>query len=270
MRNRGRGRDEASGAVKPAAFEYHRPSRIDDVVALLAEHGDEAKVLAGGQSLVPMLALRLARFEHLVDINRVAELAGHRARRRHGRGRRGDPRRPTVERDAEVAAAVPLLGQAVPLIGHFQIRNRGTVGGSIAHADPAAELPGGRARARCRARGRVGTGGTRTVAGGRVLRRHVDHDAGDRRAAVRRVDSRSGRAAPASRSTRSPGATATSRSRAPPSAVELDDDDAVARVRHRAARPRLDAAARDGGRGRARRRARSTRADARARSAGSR
>ena len=67
--------------MKPAPFEYHAPESISDVVALLAEHGDEAKVLAGGQSLVPMLALRLTRFEHLVDLNRVDELRRRRARR---------------------------------------------------------------------------------------------------------------------------------------------------------------------------------------------
>jgi len=122
--------------VKPAPFEYHAPEATADVLALLAAHGDEAKPLAGGQSLVPMLALRLTRFEHLVDLNRVPDLAG--VERRNGALRVG-----AMTRQADLAgdAAVPLLGLAIPLIGHFQIRNRGTVGGSIAHADPAAELP---------------------------------------------------------------------------------------------------------------------------------
>jgi aerobic carbon-monoxide dehydrogenase medium subunit len=107
---------------------------------VLAEYGDDAKVLAGGQSLVPMLALRLARFDHLIDVNRVGELAevsravdalvvGSMARQR------------VMERDPDIGASVPLLARATPLIGHFQIRNRGTVGGSLAHADPASEYP---------------------------------------------------------------------------------------------------------------------------------
>jgi aerobic carbon-monoxide dehydrogenase medium subunit len=124
--------------VKPAPFEYHAPETVADAVAVLAAHGDEAKPLAGGQSLVPMLALRLARFEHLVDLNRVEELTG--LRRRDGTLVVGAmTRQATLER-AE-AADVPLLTLAAPLIGHFQIRNRGTVGGSLAHADPASELP---------------------------------------------------------------------------------------------------------------------------------
>jgi len=126
--------------MKPAPFEYHAPESIADVTTLLAEHGDEAKVLAGGQSLVPMLALRLTRFEHIVDLNRVGELRG--VSRSNGTLTvNAMTRQSTVERDPAAADAVPLLGQAIPLIGHFQIRNRGTVGGSIAHADPASELP---------------------------------------------------------------------------------------------------------------------------------
>jgi aerobic carbon-monoxide dehydrogenase medium subunit len=125
--------------VKPASFEYHAPDTVSDVVALLAEHGDEIKPLAGGQSLVPMLALRLTRFEHLVDLNRVAELAD--VSRTNGTLTVGaTTRQATVERST-LTDAVPLLTRAAPLIGHFQIRNRGTVGGSLAHADPAAELP---------------------------------------------------------------------------------------------------------------------------------
>jgi carbon-monoxide dehydrogenase medium subunit len=125
--------------VKPAAFEYHAPESIDDAVGLLAEHGDEAKPLAGGQSLVPMLALRLARFEHVVDLNRVTALAG--IEPADGTLAVGAMTRQAELERSDAAAAVPLLGLATPLIGHFQIRNRGTVGGSIAHADPAGELP---------------------------------------------------------------------------------------------------------------------------------
>ena len=126
--------------MKPAPFEYHAPETLADVTSLLAEHGDEAKVLAGGQSLVPMLALRLTRFEHIIDVNRVAELKG--VERTNGTLTvKAGTRQAAVEHDAAAGAAVPLLAEAIPLIGHFQIRNRGTVGGSIAHADPASELP---------------------------------------------------------------------------------------------------------------------------------
>jgi carbon-monoxide dehydrogenase medium subunit len=126
--------------VKPAPFAYHAPDTAADAADLLAELGDGAKVLAGGQSLIPMLALRLAVFEHLVDIGRIAELKG--IERRDGALWVGAGTTQTaVEASKEVASIVPLLAKATPLIGHFQIRNRGTLGGSIAHADPAAEYP---------------------------------------------------------------------------------------------------------------------------------
>lgn len=126
--------------MKPAPFEYHAPASVDDVVSLLAEHGDDAKPLAGGQSLVPMLALRLTRFAHLVDLNRVDELVG--VARDDGHVSIGAmTRQATVEHDPTVAGAVPLLHRVTPSIGHFQIRNRGTLGGSVAHADPASEYP---------------------------------------------------------------------------------------------------------------------------------
>ena len=125
--------------MKPAPFAYHAPETTADAVAILREHGDEAKALAGGQSLVPLLALRLTRFGHLVDLNRIPELQGF--RRDDGTLEVGAmTRQATVEHAAD-AEAVPLLVRAVPLIGHFQIRNRGTIGGSLAHADPASELP---------------------------------------------------------------------------------------------------------------------------------
>jgi carbon-monoxide dehydrogenase medium subunit len=126
--------------VKPSAFNYHAPSGAQEVVALLGELGDEAKVLAGGQSLVPMLALRLATFEHLVDIGRIGELAGIDVTA-DGVTVGAGTTQATIEASVPLAAAVPLLARATPLIGHFQIRNRGTIGGSLAHADPAAEYP---------------------------------------------------------------------------------------------------------------------------------
>jgi carbon-monoxide dehydrogenase medium subunit len=126
--------------MKPAPFAYHSPASVAEAVSVLAEFGDDAKVLAGGQSLVPMLALRLARPEHLVDINRIPELAG--ARRENGQLVVGaTTRHVALEKDPVIGAAVPLLRLAAPYIGHFQIRNRGTMGGSLAHADAAAELP---------------------------------------------------------------------------------------------------------------------------------
>jgi carbon-monoxide dehydrogenase medium subunit len=126
--------------VKPAPFQYHAPESIDGACSVLSEYGDEAKALAGGQSLVPMLALRLTRFDHLVDLNRVDELAG--VRRDNGHVVVGAcTRQRVMERDAVVQRDLQLVARAVPLIGHFQIRNRGTVGGSMAHADPASEFP---------------------------------------------------------------------------------------------------------------------------------
>jgi carbon-monoxide dehydrogenase medium subunit len=126
--------------MKPSTFEYHRPDSVAEAAEVLAEHGDAAKVLAGGQSLVPMLALRLAYLDHLVDVSRLSELQGI-ERRDGGLWIGAGTRQAVIERDEVVAASVPLLARATPLIGHYQIRNRGTVGGSVAHADPAAEYP---------------------------------------------------------------------------------------------------------------------------------
>ena len=126
--------------MKPPQFEYDAPRTIDETLALLAEHGEDAKVLAGGQSLVPLLNFRLARPERLVDINPVGELAY--LEPADGALRIGAlTRHSELERSPEVAGRVPLLLEAVRLVGHVQIRNRGTVGGSVVHADPAAELP---------------------------------------------------------------------------------------------------------------------------------
>jgi len=126
--------------VKPSAFAYYAPESVDEVSRLLAELGDEAKVLAGGQSLVPLLNMRLTRFEALIDVRRVEPL--RRIERANGELVVGAMvRQCDVEESAEIRDAVPLLALATPYIGHFQIRSRGTVGGSIAHADPAAEYP---------------------------------------------------------------------------------------------------------------------------------
>ena len=119
---------------------YEAPATVAEAVGLLAEHQDEASVLAGGQSLIPLLALRLARPAVLIDINGLGELSGVAAA--DGWVAVGAMTREYVtEESAVVADAVPLLAAALPLIGHEAIRSRGTIGGSLAHADPAAELP---------------------------------------------------------------------------------------------------------------------------------
>ena len=125
--------------MKPPRFEYHRAGSVDEAVELLGEYADEAKVLAGGQSLVPLLSLRLARPAHLVDMNRVAELGT--IANGNGLTLGAMVRHRAIERSGVVRTGNPLLSDAVRYIGHAAIRNRGTIGGSIAHADPAAELP---------------------------------------------------------------------------------------------------------------------------------
>jgi aerobic carbon-monoxide dehydrogenase medium subunit len=126
--------------MKLPPFDYEAPKTVSETVELLAEHNDEASVLAGGQSLIPLLALRLARPAVLIDINGVAELSGVSAT--DGWTAIGAMTREYVAEESErVADAVPLLAAALPLIGHEAIRSRGTIGGSLAHADPAAELP---------------------------------------------------------------------------------------------------------------------------------
>ena len=126
--------------MKPASFEYHAPATAQEAVDLLAELGDGAKVIAGGQSLVPVLAMRLAVFDHLIDIRRIEGLRGIEEREDTvwiGAG----TTEAEIGHSELVAARVPLLARATPLIGHFQIRNRGTIGGSLAHADASAEYP---------------------------------------------------------------------------------------------------------------------------------
>jgi len=127
--------------MKPAPFEYQAPSSLEAALDLLSHRGGDAKVLAGGQSLIPVMNFRLAEPALLVDINKLAELDFIR-RSDDGSLRIGAlTRQRRVERDPLVAEAAPLLHETIPFIAHPQIRNRGTFGGSLAHADPAAELP---------------------------------------------------------------------------------------------------------------------------------
>ncbi len=127
--------------MKPASFEYHAPADAKEAVQLLAELGDGAKLIAGGQSLIPLLALRLAAFEHLIDLRKVLGLRGIEDRDGAAVWIGAGTTEAAIGRSPLVAAKVPLLARATPLIGHFQIRNRGTIGGSLAHADAAAEYP---------------------------------------------------------------------------------------------------------------------------------
>ncbi|NTY59451.1 FAD binding domain-containing protein [Mycolicibacterium sphagni] len=126
--------------MKPAPFDYHRPDSVAEAAQMLTEFGDDGKLLGGGQSLVPMLAMRLAFFDNLIDISRLQEMKGIEVRDDEVRIG-GGTTHAAVGADERVRSAVPLLTRATPLIGHFQIRSRGTIGGSIAHADPAAEYP---------------------------------------------------------------------------------------------------------------------------------
>jgi carbon-monoxide dehydrogenase medium subunit len=129
--------------MKAAAFEYSRAADIDEACAMLAAD-DSARVIAGGQTLVPMMVMRLARPTRLVDINRIAALSYIRQEtNKEGGGIAigATTRQCVVERDALVAKQLPLLARAVPWIGHSATRARGTIGGSLANADPAAELP---------------------------------------------------------------------------------------------------------------------------------
>jgi carbon-monoxide dehydrogenase medium subunit len=127
--------------MKPAPFRYARPSSLEEALDLLAEHGDGAKILAGGQSLIPVMSFRLAQPAMLVDVNRLATLDYVQSAPDGGLSVGALTRQRRLEREAVVAERAPLLAEAVPFIAHPQIRNRGTVGGSLAHADPAAELP---------------------------------------------------------------------------------------------------------------------------------
>ncbi|PYM15298.1 MAG: molybdopterin dehydrogenase [Candidatus Rokuibacteriota bacterium] len=126
--------------MKPAKFEYHAPGSVDEAIALLGRYEGDAKVLAGGQSLVPLLNFRLSRPAALIDLNRIPSLAYIRAD--DGVVRFGAmTRQRTIEFSDVVRQRLPLLSEATRLVGHLPIRTRGTIGGSIAHADPSAEYP---------------------------------------------------------------------------------------------------------------------------------
>jgi carbon-monoxide dehydrogenase medium subunit len=126
--------------LKPAPFTYFAPQSVSEALALLREHGEGAKVLAGGQSLVPLMNFRLIRPQILIDINGLSELASLSVS--DGGVTAGAlVRQRELERSSEVARRLPVLSEAVRFVGHPVIRNRGTVGGSLVHADPAAELP---------------------------------------------------------------------------------------------------------------------------------
>ena len=126
--------------MKPASFDYYAPNSMDQALELMREYGDEAKILAGGQSLVPAMNFRIVQPAVLVDINRVPEM-GY-IREEDGVLRVGAmTRERQLEFDPMIAQRTPLLAEALPFIAHPQIRNRGTLGGSLVNADPAAELP---------------------------------------------------------------------------------------------------------------------------------
>jgi carbon-monoxide dehydrogenase medium subunit len=127
--------------MKPAPFDYQAPASLEAALDVLSRHGGDAKVLAGGQSLIPVMNFRLAEPALLVDINRLTDLDFVRRGEDGGLRIGALTRQRRLERDPLVAEAAPLLHEAVPFIAHPQIRNRGTFGGSLAHADPAAELP---------------------------------------------------------------------------------------------------------------------------------
>ena len=127
--------------MKPAPFEYYAPLELPEALDLLERYGDEAKILAGGQSLMPLINLRLARPGVIIDINRLSNLDAISIAPDGGLTIGALVRQRTLERSTIVQEQNPMLAAAMPLIGHFQIRNRGTIGGSLVHADPAAELP---------------------------------------------------------------------------------------------------------------------------------
>jgi CO/xanthine dehydrogenase FAD-binding subunit len=142
--------------MKPAAFKYMAANSLEQALALKAEHGDEAKFLAGGQSLIPTMNFRLARPAVLIDINAIGDIAGIRpsgAATRIG----AVTRYRTMQRDATFTKSFALIGEALPHIAHPQIRNRGTIGGNLSHADPASELPAIMLALRARLRVRAAT-----------------------------------------------------------------------------------------------------------------
>lgn len=125
--------------MKPGSFEYRAASSVDEAVGLLSEHGDDAKVIAGGQSLMPLMNLRLARPSLVVDLNPVLGLGSLRCNGEIAIG--AMVRHREAERSTDLLDAAPILCHALSHVGHAAIRSRGTIGGSVAHSDPAAELP---------------------------------------------------------------------------------------------------------------------------------
>src|SRR5262247_4298009 len=124
----------------PAAFDYHRPASLEEAVKLLAQHGEQAKVLSGGMSLLPMLKLRLASVSHLVDINRVPGLEY--IKEEKGTLKIGAmTRQAALERSELIKSKYPILADAVPLIADPLVRNRGTIGGNVANGDPGNDQP---------------------------------------------------------------------------------------------------------------------------------
>jgi 2-furoyl-CoA dehydrogenase FAD binding subunit len=125
--------------VKPVAFDYYRPQTVSEVTALLSQNGDEAAILAGGMTLGPMLNLRVVRPRAVIDISRIAALKTISVKKVVVTGA-GVVQNHALSSDV-IATEIPLLAMALPWVGHFQTRNRGTLGGSVAHADPSAEIP---------------------------------------------------------------------------------------------------------------------------------
>ncbi len=127
--------------MKAAPFAYMHPESLEQALEALTQHGADAKLIAGGQSLVPMMAIRLTRPACLVDVNRLPELRGITAAGPQHLRTGATTRQRDLQEHLELARLVPLIGAALHWVGHVQTRNRGTVGGSLVHADPAAELP---------------------------------------------------------------------------------------------------------------------------------
>ena len=126
--------------MKPAPFDYLRAASADEALAALAQHGEEARIIAGGQSLMPMLNMRLLQPRIIVDVSAIADL--RKIDRRDGHlGVGASVTQSDLMASPGLATQSPLLASALPWVGHFQTRNRGTVCGSIAHADPSAEIP---------------------------------------------------------------------------------------------------------------------------------
>lgn len=136
--------------MKPAPFKYLSPSSLEDALEMVGEHGPDAKLLAGGQSLIPAMNFRLLQPSALIDLNQIPDLSYIKQDEQGGLRIGAMTRQSDVEHDPQVREVAPLLHQAMPLIAHRQIRNRGTMGGSLVHADPAAELPVVTTALRCR------------------------------------------------------------------------------------------------------------------------